>query len=171
MQKKPQHIYIIGYGNRFRQDDALGPELAETLRLENIPGVTVADKHHLSIDDAYDIAMSGAGIVIFIDASLSGDEPFSIDTVKPVVSTSLSLSLTTPGTILYLCEKAFNKKVRGYIIGIRGYEWDFSSDISNDAFTNSSEAYHFIRDIIEVFLNNSFSFVESVSGEGCWISE
>lgn len=156
MDNELTKIYIIGYGNRNRQDDSLGPELAERLRKDNISGVTSVEDFQLSIENAYDISISGADVVIFIDASFGGDKPFSFNSIKPLLSTGPFSTLVTPETILYYCKNVFDSKVRGYLLGIRGYGWEFSEKITEEAMIAIEAAYVFIKDILEILLLNIF---------------
>ena len=68
-----KQIYIIGYGNRFRQDDGLGPEMIDMLRADSIDGVILDDTFQISFDDAYNISESKSDLVIFIDATVNGN--------------------------------------------------------------------------------------------------
>jgi len=167
MTNNKTHIYVIGYGNRNRQDDSLGAELAARLQRESISGVTVVEKHQLSIEDAYDIAMSGADVVLFLDAAIYGEEPFSIDVVESSRKKGIALSLFTPETLLYYCEKAFDKRVKGYILGIKGYQWEFSRAISDEGFNNFEKAYEFLKDILDIILINSFTFCHNDENACC----
>ncbi|HOP63388.1 MAG TPA: hydrogenase maturation protease [Spirochaetota bacterium] len=167
MRNSAKHIYIIGYGNRNRQDDSLGAKLAARLKKDCISGVTVVEKHQLSIEDAYDIAMSGADVVFFIDAAIYGEEPFGFNVVEPSNKKAIALSLFTPETLIYYCEKAFDRRIRGYILGIKGYQWEFSREISDEGFGNSEKAYEFIKDILDILLINSFTFYNGNESACC----
>jgi len=158
MEQRKSIIYIIGYGNRFRQDDGLGPELAGMIENLAIEGVTVVEKFQLSFEDAYDISAAEPDYVFFLDALNSGNEPFCFYPVEPSEAIHFSIPLMTPGEVLSMCSTLFNKNIRGYVIGIRGYEWEFSSRFSDDALVNLYLAYGFLKDIINIILIHSYSF-------------
>jgi len=158
MNNENSQIYIIGYGNIFRQDDGLGFELIEMLRAESFQGVILDDKIQLSVDDVYNISESNAAIVFFVDASLQGDEPFIFYPVEPCSTISFSIPLLTPEAVISMCGSLFNKNVKGYVLGIRGYEWNFSAVPTSNARDNLLKAYSFMRDILFILNNNLYSF-------------
>ncbi len=161
MNNEKNQIYIIGYGNRFRQDDGMGPEIIEMLRADEIPGVVVEDKFQLSVDDAYDIAAADASVVLFIDASFYGEEPFTFDIIRPLGDINFSLPLISPEYVISLCSSCFEKEVQAYIIGIRGCEWGFSERISCRGMENMLRAYDFTRELIEI-LHMKISLYECI---------
>ena len=66
----------------------------------------------------------------------------------------------SPESVVSMCSSLFKKDVKGYVLGIRGYEWNFSSDMSTAARNNLLSAYSFLLDIISDFknLSNSVSY-------------
>ncbi len=169
INNKP-NIYVIGYGNRNRQDDCLGPELAAMLKKGSISGVTAVEKHQLSIDDAYDIAMFKPDVVIFIDASINGEEPFSIYPVYAHNKINFSIPLFSPEMLLFICSDFFDTDVKGYMVGIRGYEWGFNSEISPGAVKNLDMTFNSLQDIFNIILINTYKFSFSEEADGCKIS-
>jgi hydrogenase maturation protease len=73
MNGMPGHSLLIGVGNEFRNDDALGILVAREIRRRNIPGVTVVERsgEGTALMDTWD----GAEIVVVVDAIFSGKAP------------------------------------------------------------------------------------------------
>lgn len=138
--------YILGYGNSLRGDDGVGPACVERLRRDGTDGILLCGKTHLTIDDSFDIA--GAETTIFVDACVSGGEPFVFHEVTPVPSPSFSSCLATPGFVLYLCRRFFNPDARAFLLAIRGYTWDTGEGLSPRAAENLTAACGFLRDIL-----------------------
>lgn len=119
-------ILIIGYGNPLRQDDGVGPQVIERLKLlfhDRIPGeVEVMARHQLTPELVEPI--SRASYVIFIDAAERGEpgeimeiavehsptpQPFTHNlTPAALMQGACSLYHTCPDAMLYsIAGKAF----------------------------------------------------------------
>jgi hydrogenase maturation protease len=66
-------MLLIGVGNEFRTDDALGILVAREIRRRNFPGVTVAERS--GEGTALMETWAGADLVIIVDAICSGKAP------------------------------------------------------------------------------------------------
>jgi hydrogenase maturation protease len=144
MRTTESKVLVYGYGNPARGDDGLGPALAAALEDLNLPGTTVESNYQLVIEDA--VALSEHDAAIFVDADLSGPEPFRFDRVQPQRQLSFSTHSVTPGMLLTLAADLFAKKVPGYVLGIRGYEFDFFLEsLSHRAEKNLERALDFLR--------------------------
>jgi hydrogenase maturation protease len=148
MTAKPEKILLIGFGNPARADDGMGPALAEAIEAKNIPGVIVDADYQLTIEDSAQVAEND--IVIFADASINGSGPFSFEPVKAKEYDSFSSHSVEPAQVLALAENLFNSKAAGYILGIRGYEFDsFGSPISQKAKVNLQKAVDFVEKLLK----------------------
>ena len=141
-------ILIIGYGNPGRLDDGLGPAFAEAVQKYNINGVSVDSDYQLTVEDAVDIAQHD--IVLFADADVKGPEPFYLKKVKPATVVSLSSHSIKPNSLIGLVKESFNREVKAYVLGIRGYEFnEFEEKLSEKATQNLHEALIFIKPLLE----------------------
>ncbi|UCH80202.1 MAG: hydrogenase maturation protease [Nitrospiraceae bacterium] len=137
-------ILIIGYGNPARCDDGLGPALAAKLEVSSIRGITVESDYQLTVEDAHDVAKHD--IVIFADAAIRGKEPFSFHEILPQSPMSFSTHSVSPEAVLSFAQNMFHSRVRAYMLGIRGYEFNrFKERLSEDAERNLEEAFAFIQ--------------------------
>jgi hydrogenase maturation protease len=141
-------ILLLGFGNPARADDGLGPALVEIIESKNIPDVTVEANYQLAIEDASQIAENN--IVIFVDASTKDSKPFSFEPIEAKFSSSFSTHTIEPAHILALAETLFNSKAKGFILAIRGYEFDsFSEGLSDKAKSNLKKAASFIENLLK----------------------
>ncbi len=148
MTVKTEKILLIGFGNPARGDDGLGPALAEAIEAKNIAGVTVDTDYQLTVEDSARVAEHN--IVIFADASINGPEPFSFEPLDAKEYDSFSSHSVEPAQVLALAENLFNSKAAGYILGIRGYEFDdFGTPISEKAKANLEKAVDFIGKLLK----------------------
>ncbi len=138
---------LIGYGNPGRLDDGLGPALAAEIEALALPGVTVEANYQLSVEDADAVARHR--VVIFADAAVSGPEPFAVGQVAPAGTLSFSTHSVAPEAVLALAKELFNAEAAGYILAIRGYDFDaFGERLSDKARANLAEAGEFLRRLL-----------------------
>jgi len=140
-------VLVIGYGNPGRLDDGLGPALAAALEKLGLPGVTVEADYQLVVEDAGAIAEHD--VVVFADASLSGPEPFSFCRIEPKTDSNFSSHLLEPEGALALAQTLFSASTEGYVLGIRGYEFDeFGESLSDKARANLASAVEFLENVL-----------------------
>jgi hydrogenase maturation protease len=142
-----ERILVLGYGNPGRRDDGLGPAAAEAIEALSLCGVRTSANYQLMIEDAYDAAESE--LVIFIDASKSGAEPYLVLPVLPATNVSAFAShVVAPELVLGLSGSVYGRIPRAWIIGIRGYAFDFEEGLSARAHANLSSALVHIRNVM-----------------------
>lgn len=145
----------MGYGNPGRLDDGLGPALAERIQALAIPGVTADADYQLNVEDA--AAVSQCDVVVFADASVDSDEPF---TLRPLEAEHAGLGFSShsvsAAALLGLAESLFGASPRAYVLAIRGYEFDdFGERLSARAAANLEAAV----DHLAPLLRNGMSAV------------
>jgi hydrogenase maturation protease len=147
----PHPVLIIACGNPSRGDDALGPILIERLSAsaEAIPGtdrsLDLMTDFQLQIEHALDL--KGRELVVFVDAALSGPEPFSFSPVTPEPALSITTHALSPGGLL----RVFMAAVGGQLpdcrlLAIRGYGFELGSGLSAGAEANLTAAQGFLLD-------------------------
>jgi hydrogenase maturation protease len=147
MNAQPR-VLVIGYGNPGRLDDGLGPALAE--RLGDLAGehLTIDSDYQLTLEDA--AAIAEHDIVIFVDADISGPVPFHFTRIQPAEEVSFSTHSIRAESLLGLADTLFGKQVEGYVLGIRGYEFDdFGEGLSDRAVENLAAAERSLRSILK----------------------
>lgn len=148
MRRTEEKVMVYGYGNPARGDDGLGPAMVAALEQLCLPDITVESGYQLAIEDA--VVLSEHDSVIFVDADVSGPEPFRFDRVLPQHQTNFSSHSVAPGTLLALTDELFAKKVQGYVLGIRGYEFNaFLESLSPRAEKNLERALGFLLRALE----------------------
>jgi len=137
-------ILLIGYGNPGRGDDGLGPALAERISALNLPGVRVDTEFQLNVEDAY--ALLGHSVAVFVDAAVEGAEPFFYREIGAGDEASFGSHSVSPAGLLGLAHQLLGAKTRGFVLGIRGYEFDvFGAPISTRAQANLDAAIAFLE--------------------------
>lgn len=140
-------VLILGYGNPGRQDDGLGCAAAEAVADLRLAGVTTSANYQLAIDHAYDASECAA--VIFVDASRSAAEPFSVEPVLPSADLSCFASHDVrPEFIIGLCRRVYGCSPDARLIGIRGYAFGFDEGLSTRAQINLEATLAYIRGLL-----------------------
>lgn len=142
-----KRVLIYGYGNPGRQDDALGNEMVNKIQQwideHGLSCMNTDSSYQLNIEDADKI--SEWDIVVFVDASKEGIHEYKYCKIKPEQDKiEFSMHAVSPAYVLHLSEKLFNKKPQTYIMGIKGYEWDFKEGLSDNAILNLEQAFQFL---------------------------
>lgn len=136
-------VLLLCYGNTARQDDGLGPLLAEAAAARDLPGLTVESDYQLNIEYAATVAQYDA--VVFADAAVDGPEPFSFTVLEPKAEGSISTHSVSPAGIMHLAQLHFQAQTAGYVLAVRGYEFAmFTETLTDKARSNLDAAVAFI---------------------------
>lgn len=140
-------VLVLGYGNPGRQDDGLGWAAADAIANLRLAGVRTSADYQLAIDHAYDASECAA--VIFVDASRSAAEPYSVEPVLPSANLSAFASHDVrPELIIGLCRRVYGRSPDARVIGIRGYAFGFDEGLSARAQANLEAALAYVRGVL-----------------------
>jgi hydrogenase maturation protease len=139
-----KNVLVYGYGNPGRQDDGIGPVLAQKLSALNIPHVSADSNYQLNIEDAYDIAQYEA--VFFADASADCGEPFAFERIFPSAEIRFTTHSITPDSLMALCHELYGIEIPAYTMAVRGYAWEFNEPMTAEAESNMEKAFNFLAE-------------------------
>jgi hydrogenase maturation protease len=131
-------ILVIGYGNPGRQDDGLGPALANAIDQLGLPNVTAYDNYQLNIEDSVEVAEHD--FVWFVDAARSGVAPYSVSSLAPAGKVEFTSHIMHPQTVLAIAQQCYGKAPAAFLLGIRGYEFEFLEALTPAATANLDAA-------------------------------
>ena len=135
-------ILLIGFGNPARCDDGLGPLLAAEINQMAYPRLTVDIDFQLSVEHA--LAVSENDIVVFADASLTGDTPFRLEPVDPDDALDIGSHSVSPAAVVKLSRDLFGKQPLAFVFAITGHEFgEIREGLSPKASENLSAAKDF----------------------------
>jgi len=147
-------ILIYGYGNPGRQDDGLGNAFVEKIEAwvkeKNLKGFEFDSNYQLNIEDA--AAVADKDLVIFADASTENIESFILTPVDASTKVVFTTHAASPGYIIGLCKKIYNRTPPTYLLHIKGYEWEFKEGLTKKAKQNLEES---LKAMKEKLLNPS----------------
>ncbi|HUV09292.1 MAG TPA: hydrogenase maturation protease, partial [Spirochaetia bacterium] len=148
-------VLLKGYGNPAREDDGLGPAVAEELERLHIAGLTVDVDYQLSVEDS--AALAEHDTVIFVDASIDGKEPYSFSRVEPKRQESFSSHSVSPEAVFYLAMELFGARSDVYVLAVRGYSFNmFTEEMTSQAKKNMREAVNFLVSILHTGIFQEF---------------
>jgi hydrogenase maturation protease len=136
-------VLVIGYGNPGRLDDGLGPRLVEALAGQAPAHVTTFADYSLQVEHA--AAVAEHDVVVFADAAVGGPAPFSFERIEPRSGADFTTHSVSPTALLALAGEHFGKWPTGYVLGIRGCDFDeFGERLSATAIANLAAASAFL---------------------------
>jgi hydrogenase maturation protease len=139
-------VLVFGYGNPGREDDGLGPLAAAEIERMQWPHVIARANYQLVIEDAVDVAE--ADVVWFIDSARTGPEPYQFRQLSPSSEIAFTSHIVKPEVVLALARGYYHKSPAAYLLGIRGYQFEFVERITDRARRNLSEALSLITRMI-----------------------
>jgi hydrogenase maturation protease len=140
-------VLLLGIGNPGRQDDGLGPALAEALGRSDIPGLTLDADYQLTVEDA--AALAECDVVVFADADAAGPEPFSLRRVEARQTLEFTSHGVEPDAVVGLAKRLFGRSPEAWIFGIRGYRFgELAEGLSPKARQNLEQALAFLAPLL-----------------------
>jgi len=126
------NIWIIGYGNRNRRDDGVGPHVADRLKLRfgDAGRVRMVSVHQLEPEIAE--ALRTSSVIIFIDSSREmlprGGRAWS--RIRPVLDMHGITHSLKAGTLLGLILLLYDRCPDAWMVSVQGSDYDFGEGLS-----------------------------------------
>lgn len=154
---------ILGYGNVHRGDDGLGYHVLNEVsrRIAGTPIEPYGDEPQMLTENVAGLfqrqllpemadMLAGFDRVIFVDAHTGAyDEDLRAVEVKPgYVPQALTHHMSTE-TLLALTEAVAGRSPTGYLYSGRGYEFDFTEDLSVRARVVASQVVEAVLELLE----------------------
>lgn len=141
-------VLLIGYGNPGRLDDGLGPALAGVVGRWGLERVTVERCYQLAVEHAEQVARHQ--VVIFADADVACPDPFRFESLEPRMDAAFTTHSMAPASVLGLARHVFGATTDGFLLGIRGYDFDaFGECLSPRARANLDAAAQFLESALQ----------------------
>ena len=136
-------VLILGYGNPGRQDDGLGPALAEQATAWGLPELETDADYQLTIEDG--AAVAGHSAVVFVDAAIDGPEPFTFRPVAPATEITFTTHSVSPESVLAVAQNHFGGAPEAWVLAVRGYAFEFQEGLTPRAQANFDKACEFVQ--------------------------
>lgn len=138
---------VIGYGNSSRRDDGVGHYMVEKIKCLTGGKVDTLALHQLGPELAETI--KDYNLVIFVDAH-SGEytEGLRVTPVEAVYRPSAFTHFMSPGSLLALAKGLYQKEPRAFTVSVRGHNFDFGTELSEETRKYADSAVNRIIDMI-----------------------
>lgn len=124
-------LLVIGYGSTLRQDDSVGPRVAERIKAMHLPGVRTLNCVQLSPEHAEPIAH--ARTVVFVDAAAGALRPVQLRPIAAGKSTQLMAHAAEPATMLALARELYGRAPEAWLLTIPAVHLGFGTELSATA--------------------------------------
>ncbi len=146
-------VLVFACGNPSRGDDALGPLLVARLERRRdagqLQGVDLLTDFQLQVEHALDL--EGREMVIFVDASASGIEPFAFGPIAAERDVSYTTHAMSPGAVLQVFRQTTGQEPPpSWLLAVRGYEFGLGEPVSRGAQDNLDAAEAYLLDRLRV---------------------
>jgi hydrogenase maturation protease len=132
-------ILVFGWGNPSRGDDALGPLFVDAIESLALPHVECLTDFQLQVEHALDL--QGRSRVLFIDASLDAEAPFSITPIAPAKDTSFTTHAMSPQSVLHVyTELNDDDPPPTWLLAIRGERFELGEELTPAAREHLAQA-------------------------------
>ncbi len=140
-----KRIFVYGFGNPGRRDDGLGPALVSMVEEDGeLSSMVETDSNYqLNVEDA--LTVSACDAVIFADATVSEEHDVHFREIEASADISFTTHSMSPESVLALCRELYNPAIRGYVLAMRGYEWDLAEGLSPSARENLAKAFGLLK--------------------------
>lgn len=133
---------VLGWGNRSRGDDALGPCFVEQLRARFGAAsgqVDFLEDFQLQVEHALDL--QGRERVLFVDASRRCAAPFEVMSVAPLRDLSFTTHALSPAALLQVVRDLQQREpVECTMLAIRGERFELGAPLQRQAIDHLREA-------------------------------
>jgi hydrogenase maturation protease len=143
-------LLVIGYGNTLRQDDSVGPRVAERIEALHLPGVRTLICDQLSPEHAEMIAH--ARVTVFVDAVRGAPRHVRLQPVKPGSTTQLMAHAAEPPTMLALARDVYGRAPQAWLLPIPAVRMGFGPNVSVTAQRGIDDATRTITRFAQVAL-------------------
>lgn len=149
MSHDKKTVLVYGFGNPGRQDDGMGPALADEIEKLRLSFVDTDSGYQLNIEDAE--LIKTYDLVIFLDTTVENVEEFRVKRVEPLKKIGFTNHQVNPETIAFLCNELFGSNPSIWLIGIRGYAFNYTEGLTKKAKNNYLRALDFLKLILHLY--------------------
>jgi hydrogenase maturation protease len=144
----PKPVLVFGYGNISRGDDALGPLLLEYVEAScDHSAIDILADFQLQIEHALDL--EGRALVLFVDATVSGQKAFAFVKLEPVQDSSYTTHAMSPSAVLQVY-RAVKKQMPPpcFLLSIKAERFELGEGLSVQAQDHLKQACQFVERLL-----------------------
>ena len=141
--ERPCPVLVLGFGNRSRGDDALGPLLLDGLSTDLPGNIELLEDMQLQNEHAIDLKQRR--LALFVHAAIAMSTGFHFGPVHAANDLSHSSHALSPSELLANYRRLFGPPPDAFLLAIGGKDFELGSDLSQEAAQNLDAALHFCR--------------------------
>jgi hydrogenase maturation protease len=123
---------VIGFGNEWRGDDGIGPEVARRIEAFQLPGVRVLVAQQLVPELAQ--TLSVVERAFFVDACLGPrTSAIAVEPLMEDCAGSLATHISSPHALLTLSRILYGRSPRAWLVTIEGTRFELGESLSQIA--------------------------------------
>ena len=138
----PPKTVILAWGNTVRTDDAVGPAVAERLRVALAGDASV--EVHVTTQLGPELAevLAGADRALFIDAHVDpAADPIVLEPLAPASGAEVGLNhQMPPGHLLALAQSLYGRAPKACLLTVRAHDTTFGETLSPETAVLAEEA-------------------------------
>ena len=129
-------------------DDGVGWYIANMIRESIGDKADVMEADQLSVEMIEDI--KDRQVVIFVDAHVSEEDDWiRISEVQPDSKLGLTAHIVSPSNLLSICQSIYNKYPKAYLYSVKGVNFDFGEELSEQTRKSADEAIKLLSDLVD----------------------
>jgi len=131
-------------------DDGVGWYIAKMIRESISDKIDVMEADQLSVEMIEDI--KDRQVVIFVDAHVSEEDDWiRASEVQPDSKLGLTAHVVSPSNLLSICQSIYNKYPKAYLYSVKGVNFDFSEELSEQTQKSADEVIKLLSDLVNNF--------------------
>ena len=141
-------LLVFGWGNPSRGDDALGPLLVEQLAEQArhlLPAGQLACLTDFQLQVEHALDLLGRERVLFVDAALDLDQPYSVRPLHPSRSAGISSHALAPEAVLQVYQDLYGEPPESTLLAIRARSFDLGVAPGKAALADLEQALNWAR--------------------------
>jgi CheY-like chemotaxis protein len=127
----------------------MGPALAGEVEPLGFRHVETDANYQPQIEDAAQVFEHD--VVIFADTTVEEVEEFFVRRLRPANKITFTSHLVSPESILAMCEDMYERVPDAWLVGIRGYGFDYTEGFTEEASRNYRRALDFITFLLRLY--------------------
>lgn len=145
-------VFVLGWGNPGRGDDALGPRMLEDLEAEAARRPDWREHGFLwdfQLQPEHALDLDGAAQVLFVDASTRAPAPYALTRVAPARDRSFTSHALSPQALLSVREDVAGAAApAAWLLAIRGDTFELGAPIGAQTEARLEAATRLARDLL-----------------------
>lgn len=141
----PVDVLVIGYGNTLREDDGIGPAVAEGVAALHLPRVRAIIVHQLTPELAAHLV--AVRVAVFVDAAVGGEAVTAVR-IEAASDGDVMTHAADPQGLLALGRAVYGRCPDAWLVTAAGKDFGFREGLSDTGRNNANRALDRVERLI-----------------------